>query len=249
IASPVDHSSIYVYVCRHDIGHRLILAAGDGAGDYPYRVAVTGDQVAMAFGSGFEGCKGDTLIKVFNTRTAHQERCAGTTANAAPFGVWSLKVTARGSAAWIEQIGGAVEEPDSKDNPPDAFAVRVLSGRRARTLASDRSVRRTSLRLHGHTPQNWMTPPTVIEESEALLVVRKRAGASEDRLEIRIDEVLSDVTHDMGDAAALEKDGVEADLQVALADAPRWCGEGFRLVRPRMANRHRAGGPDVPPRR
>ena len=151
IASPVDHSSIYVYVCRHDIGHRLILAAGDGAGDYPYRVAVTGDQVAMAFGSGFEGCKGDTLIKVFNARTAHQEHCAGTTANAAPFGVWSLKVTARGSAAWIEQIGGAVEEPDSKDNPPDAFAVRVLSGRRARTLASDRSVRRTSLRLHGHT--------------------------------------------------------------------------------------------------
>ena len=83
----------------------------------------------------------------------------------------------------------------------------------------------------GYKPQNWMTPPTVIEESEALLVVRKRAGASEDRLEIRIDEVLSDVTHDMGDAAALEKDGVEADLQVALADAPRWCGEGFRLVR------------------
>ena len=83
----------------------------------------------------------------------------------------------------------------------------------------------------GYKPQNWMTPPTVIEESEALLVVRKRAGASEDRLEIRIDEVLSDVTHDMGNAAALEKDGVEADLQVALADAPRWCGEGFRLVR------------------
>ena len=83
----------------------------------------------------------------------------------------------------------------------------------------------------GYKPQNWMTPPTVIEESEGLLVVRKRAGASEDRLEIRIDEVLSDVTHDMGDAAALEKDGVEADLQIALADAPRWCGEGFRLVR------------------
>ena len=33
------------------------------------------------------------------------------------------------------------------------------------------------------------------------------------------------------DAARLEKDGVEADLQVALADAPAFCGEGFRLVR------------------
>jgi RecB family endonuclease NucS len=35
----------------------------------------------------------------------------------------------------------------------------------------------------------------------------------------------------MGEAAALEKDGVEADLQAALAAAPGFCGEGFRLVR------------------
>jgi RecB family endonuclease NucS len=35
----------------------------------------------------------------------------------------------------------------------------------------------------------------------------------------------------MGEAAALEKDGVEAHLQEALAAAPDWCGEGFRLVR------------------
>jgi endonuclease len=89
----------------------------------------------------------------------------------------------------------------------------------------------------GYKPQNWMTPPTVIEEEgdpPEQIVVRKRAGATEDRLEIRIEEVLSDVTHDMGpaaEAAALEKDGVEADLQEALADAPAWCGEGFRLVR------------------
>jgi len=83
----------------------------------------------------------------------------------------------------------------------------------------------------GYKPQNWMTPPTVIEESEDLIVVRKHAGSTEDRLDIRIAEVLSDVTHDMGEAAALEKDGVEADLQVALAAAPHFCGEGFRLVR------------------
>ena len=83
----------------------------------------------------------------------------------------------------------------------------------------------------GFKPQNWMTPPTVIEESEDRIVVRKRAGATEDRLDIVISEVVSDVTHDMGEAAALEKDGVEADLQVALAAAPEFCGEGFRLVR------------------
>jgi len=60
------------------------------------------------------------------------------------------------------------------------------------------------------------------------MVVRKRAGASEDRLEIRIAEVVSDVTHDMGEAAALEKEGVERELQEALADSPP---EGLRLVR------------------
>ncbi|HEU4979004.1 MAG TPA: endonuclease NucS domain-containing protein, partial [Solirubrobacteraceae bacterium] len=61
-------------------------------------------------------------------------------------------------------------------------------------------------------------------------VVRKLKG--EETLEIALDEVLSDVTHTMDfDAARLEKDGVEADLQVALAAAPQFCGEGFRLVR------------------
>jgi endonuclease len=83
----------------------------------------------------------------------------------------------------------------------------------------------------GYKPQNWMTPPTVIEEEDGSIVVRKRAGASEDRLDIRIVETVSDVMHDMGEAAALEKDGVEADIQELLADAPQWCGEGLRLVR------------------
>lgn len=83
----------------------------------------------------------------------------------------------------------------------------------------------------GYKPQNWMTPPTVIEESSDHIVVRKKAGATEDRLDIAISEVLSDVTHDMGEAAALEKDGVEAHLQELLAEQPHWCGEGFRLVK------------------
>jgi endonuclease len=82
----------------------------------------------------------------------------------------------------------------------------------------------------GYKPLNWMTPPTVVEESEGRIVVRKVKG--EDRLDIVLAEVLSDVTHPMDfDAAQLEKDGVEAHLQELLADAPVWCGEGFRLVR------------------
>jgi len=86
----------------------------------------------------------------------------------------------------------------------------------------------------GYKPSNWMTAPTVIEETGSpptRIVVRKRAGATEDRLEIAICEIVSDVSHDMGEAAALEKDGVERDLQEALAAAPAHCGEGFRLVR------------------
>src|ERR1700745_3726787 len=78
----------------------------------------------------------------------------------------------------------------------------------------------------GYKPQNWMTPPTVSEEADGAIVVRKRAGASEDRLDIRIVEVLSDVTHDMGEAAALEKDGVERALQEALGGAPGGRGRG-----------------------
>jgi endonuclease len=79
-------------------------------------------------------------------------------------------------------------------------------------------------------PLNWMTPPTVVEEAPGRIVVRKHKGA--DVVEILVEEVLSDVTHEMdGDAGRLEKDGVEADLQGLLAGLPGRCGEGFRLVR------------------
>ena len=83
----------------------------------------------------------------------------------------------------------------------------------------------------GYKPLNWMTPPTVVEDEGDRLVVRKRAGRSEDRLEIRLLEVLSDVEHDMGEAAALQKDGVEAHLQELLADRPEELGEELRLER------------------
>jgi RecB family endonuclease NucS len=83
----------------------------------------------------------------------------------------------------------------------------------------------------GYKPLNWMVPPTVIEHDGDRIVVRKRAGRSEDRLEIRLAEVLADVEHEMGEAAGLEKDGVESDLQEALAAQPEWIEEGLRLVR------------------
>jgi RecB family endonuclease NucS len=84
-------------------------------------------------------------------------------------------------------------------------------------------------------PLNWMTPPTVLEEeldTEGVLtrmVVRRQR--EEDRVEIRIEEVLADIEHELDTLATLEKEGLERELQELLADAPEWCGEGFRLVR------------------
>ena len=54
---------------------------------------------------------------------------------------------------------------------------------------------------------------------------------TEDVLEIRLAEVLSDVVHDMGESAALQKDGVERDLQEELAAAPAALGEELTLVK------------------
>jgi RecB family endonuclease NucS len=81
----------------------------------------------------------------------------------------------------------------------------------------------------GYKPLNWMTGPTVIEELGEVLCVRK--PKTEDLLEIRLTEVLSDVTHDMGESAALQKDGVERDLQLELAAAPCALGEELTLVK------------------
>jgi hypothetical protein len=84
-------------------------------------------------------------------------------------------------------------------------------------------------------PLNWMTPPTVIEERRdpdgalAGLVVRKQR--QEDRLEIAVSEVIADLEHELDTLVSLEKEGLERELQELLADAPTWCGEGFRLVR------------------
>jgi RecB family endonuclease NucS len=83
----------------------------------------------------------------------------------------------------------------------------------------------------GYKPLNWMTPPTVIEDGDGTIVVRKRAGRTEDRLEIRIAELLAEFEHELGDDAGLEKDGVERHLQEALADHPEAAEPGLRLVR------------------
>jgi endonuclease len=86
----------------------------------------------------------------------------------------------------------------------------------------------------GYKPLNWMTPPTAIElEGDPLerIVVRKRAGASEDRLDIDVAELISDASIELDQSAGLEKDGVEVHLQEALAEHPGAIEDGLRLVR------------------
>jgi len=82
-----------------------------------------------------------------------------------------------------------------------------------------------------YKPLNWMTAPCGIEENGENIVVRKRSGKTEDRLDIRVAEILSDVEHDMGESVALQKDGVERHLQEELAACPEVLEEGLRLVR------------------
>jgi len=81
----------------------------------------------------------------------------------------------------------------------------------------------------GFKPLNWMTAPTSVEDAGDTLIVRK--PKTDDALEIRLVEILSDVTHDMGESAALQKDGVERDLQEELAAAPAALGEELTLVK------------------
>jgi RecB family endonuclease NucS len=86
----------------------------------------------------------------------------------------------------------------------------------------------------GYKPLNWMTPPTAIEyEGEPLerIVVRKRAGSAEDRLEIMVAEMLNDVSIDLDHESGLEKDGVERHLQELLAARPESLEPALRLVR------------------
>ena len=81
----------------------------------------------------------------------------------------------------------------------------------------------------GYKPLNWMTAPTfVADEGDRLVVTKPR---TDDALEIRLVDVLSDVSHDMGESAALQKDGVERDLQETLAETPTALGDELALVR------------------
>ncbi len=92
-----------------------------------------------------------------------------------------------------------------------------------------------------YKPLNWMGAPCTLrvedpdegEESDGVTQVwTVEASKGEDRLVIRLHDVVSDVVEDLGVDPGLVKDGVEAHLQQLLAEQVREVmGPGWSLVR------------------
>jgi len=86
-----------------------------------------------------------------------------------------------------------------------------------------------------YKPLNWMNPPctltvTTAEADSGFSEVWELRNKDADTLVISIAEVLHDSHHELGVDPGLVKDGVEAHLQVLLAEHPEAFGPGWTLV-------------------
>ncbi|MFT4234648.1 MAG: endonuclease NucS [Microbacterium sp.] len=101
-----------------------------------------------------------------------------------------------------------------------------------------------SLLIHSdggsYKPLNWMSPPCRLDveqpddelaEAGVIEVWRVIHQKSGDALTVRVHEILSDTSHDLGIDPGLIKDGVEADLQRLLAEQVDLIADGATLVR------------------
>jgi RecB family endonuclease NucS len=79
-----------------------------------------------------------------------------------------------------------------------------------------------------YKPLNWMNAPNTLEELEDRWVVTSPKG---ERLTITMHEIHVDTRHELGVDPGLQKDGVEAHLQVLLAERPWVLEEGLALIR------------------
>ena len=91
-----------------------------------------------------------------------------------------------------------------------------------------------------YKPLNWMNPPCTVsvqepDEDQVAAGVQEVWRVSQtktaDILFISIFEVLSEIDHHLGEEPGLQKDGVEAHLQVLLADQLQVWQEGATLIR------------------
>ena len=91
-----------------------------------------------------------------------------------------------------------------------------------------------------YKPLNWMAPPCSMAELQPDEIERQEGvesvwlvshGKREDTLRIRLHEVVSDTSHDLGVDPGLVKDGVESQLQALLAEHVQTLGDGWTLLR------------------
>jgi RecB family endonuclease NucS len=80
----------------------------------------------------------------------------------------------------------------------------------------------------GAKPLNWMSPPVVVEERPDGWTV---LGAKAEKLEIKIDRIVSDTSVELGAEPGLSKTGSEDELQALLARAPDAIEDGCVLIR------------------
>ena len=83
-----------------------------------------------------------------------------------------------------------------------------------------------------YKPLNWMSPPCftteVNETDKKIITVENKVG---ERLVITVSQVIHNSTHELGIDPGLVKDGVEAHLQVLLAEHVETFGKNWQLVR------------------
>lgn len=77
-------------------------------------------------------------------------------------------------------------------------------------------------------PLNWMGAPNHFVEEEKRWVV---TNGKREQLTIELYEVHYDTTIEMGEEPGLQKDGVESDLQLLIAERVEVLGAGMELIR------------------
>ena len=94
-----------------------------------------------------------------------------------------------------------------------------------------------------YKPLMWMSPPCWTVTEQDTWTVTNRDG---EQLVISLLEVFSDSSHTLGVDPGLVKDGVEAHLQVLLAEHVSALGAGVPPGAAGVPHRHRSGRPVVP---
>ena len=107
------------------------------------------------------------------------------------------------------------------------LGARLAPARRLILLKADGSIAIHS-DAKAYKPLNWMNPPCVIATTDEVITVTNPKGET---LRVELHEVLADYSEELGEDPGLEKDGVEAEIQVLLAARVEALKDGMTLIR------------------